>query len=123
MHRSRIQSEVEASPSHSTRNRLLAASLSELLELRKTIKSQAELQALAERYGIDVTKLAELARFINTPSVDQSTIVNTVNQDGEETVTMMVSLFLVSWCRRVTLQNSGQVGGSKTRAMRRPVVF
>lgn len=107
MYRSRIRSEVEASPSHSTRNRLLAASLSELLELRKTVKSQAELQALAERYGIDVTKLAELARFINTPSVDQSTIVNTVNQDGEETVTMMVSLFLVSWCRRVTLRNSG----------------
>ncbi|OJA14003.1 hypothetical protein AZE42_07007 [Rhizopogon vesiculosus] len=89
MYRSRIQSEVEASPSHSTRNRLLAASLSELLESRKTIKSQAELQALAERYGIDVTKLTELARFINTPSIDGGTIVKTVNQDGEETLTMM----------------------------------
>jgi crotonobetainyl-CoA:carnitine CoA-transferase CaiB-like acyl-CoA transferase len=92
MYRSRLQSEVEASPSHSTRNRLLAASLSELLESRKTVKSQTELQALAERYDIDVTKLTELARFINTPSIDESTIVKTMSQDGEEMVTMMVSL-------------------------------
>jgi arginine repressor len=92
MYRSRLQSEVEASPSHSTRNRLLAASLSELLESRKTVKSQTELQALAERYDIDVTKLTELARFINTPSIDESTIVKTMSQDGEEIVTMMVSL-------------------------------
>ncbi|KAG1756301.1 uncharacterized protein EDB91DRAFT_1241387 [Suillus paluster] len=90
MYRSRLQSEVEASPSHSTRNRLVAASLSDLLESRKTIKSQAELQALAERYHIDVAKLAELARFINAPSVDESTIVKSSNQDGEETLTMMV---------------------------------
>ncbi|KAG0705154.1 hypothetical protein DFH29DRAFT_907784 [Suillus ampliporus] len=88
MYRSRLQSEVEASPSHSTRNRLLAASLSDLLESRKTVKSQAELQALAERYHIDVTKLTELARFINTPSIDESTIVRSSNQDGEETLTM-----------------------------------
>jgi len=53
------------------------------------VKSQAELQALAERYDIDVTKLTELVRFINTPSIDESSIVKTRNQDGEEIVTMM----------------------------------
>jgi len=89
MHRSRLQSEMEASPSHSTRNRLLASSLSELLESRKTVKSQAELQALAEQYHIDVTKLDELAKFVNTPSIDESTIVKSTNQEGEETLTMM----------------------------------
>lgn len=92
MHRSRLQSEVEALPSHSTQNRLLASSLSELLESRKVVKSQAELQALAEQYHIDVTKLVELAKLINTPSIDESTIVRSKNQDGEETLTMMVSL-------------------------------
>ncbi|KAG2146903.1 uncharacterized protein EDB93DRAFT_1250693 [Suillus bovinus] len=89
MHRSRLQSEVEALPLHSTRNRLLASSLSELLESRKTVKSQAELQALAEQYHIDVTKLDELAKFVNTPSIDESTIVRSTNQEGEETLTMM----------------------------------
>lgn len=89
MHRSRLQSEVEALPSHSTQNRLLASSLSELLESRKVVKSQAELQALAEQYHIDVTKLVELAKLINTPSIDESTIVRSKNQDGEETLTMM----------------------------------
>ncbi|KAG1877626.1 hypothetical protein DFJ58DRAFT_850877 [Suillus subalutaceus] len=91
MHRSRLQSEVEALPSHSTQNRLLASSLSELLEARKTVKSQAELQALAEQYHIDVTQLDKLAKFINTPSIDESTIVRSTNQDGEETLTMMAS--------------------------------
>lgn len=88
MHRSRLQSEVEALPSHSTQNRLLASSLSELLEARKVVKSQADLQALAEQYHTDVTKLVELATFINTPSIDESTIVRSKNQDGEETLTM-----------------------------------
>ena len=91
MYRSRLQSEVEASPAHHTRNRILAASLSELLESRKTVKSQEELRALAERYDVDVAKLTELARFINTPSIDEGTIVRSVNQDGEETLTMTVS--------------------------------
>ncbi|KAG1754288.1 hypothetical protein EDB19DRAFT_1902441 [Suillus lakei] len=89
MYRSRLQSEAEALPSQSTRNRLVASSLSELLESRKTVKTQAELRVSAEQYHIDVTKLAELARFINTPSIDESTIVRSTNQDGEETLTMM----------------------------------
>ncbi|KAG2349406.1 hypothetical protein BDR05DRAFT_900781 [Suillus weaverae] len=89
MYRSRLQSEVEALPSHSTQNRLLASSLSELLESRKTVQSQAELQALAEQYHIDFAKLDELARFVNTPSIDESTIVRSTNHDGEETLTMM----------------------------------
>jgi hypothetical protein len=97
MHRSRLQSEVEALPTHPTQNRLLASSLSELLESRKTVKSQAELQALAEQYHIDLTKLDELAKFINTPSIDESTIVRSTNQDGEETLTMMVSLSVFYW--------------------------
>ncbi|KAG2077830.1 hypothetical protein BDR04DRAFT_1087424 [Suillus decipiens] len=88
MHHSRLQSEVQALPSHSTQNRLLASSLSELLESRKTVKSRAELQALAEQYHIDFNKLDELAKFISTPSIDESTVVKSTNQDGEETLTM-----------------------------------
>ncbi|KAH7930831.1 hypothetical protein BV22DRAFT_1027991 [Leucogyrophana mollusca] len=89
MYRSRAQSEVEASPSHPTQNRLLASSLSELLEARKSASSQEEQEALAKRYGIDVVKLVELSRFVNTPSIDEETIVRSMNSDGEETVTMM----------------------------------
>ncbi|KAH7916033.1 hypothetical protein BJ138DRAFT_765044 [Hygrophoropsis aurantiaca] len=89
MYRSRAQSEVEASPSHATQNRLLASSLSELLEARKTISSLEEEQDLAKRYGIDPAKLTELSRFVNTPSIDEKTVVRTMNTDGEETMTMM----------------------------------
>ncbi|KIJ69460.1 hypothetical protein HYDPIDRAFT_106080 [Hydnomerulius pinastri MD-312] len=89
MYRSRVQSEAEASSSQSTRNRLLAATLSELLEARKSVTNTAELEALANRYQIDVAKLQALCRVFNTPSIDESTVVRTTDKHGEESITMM----------------------------------
>ncbi|KIK93161.1 hypothetical protein PAXRUDRAFT_530614 [Paxillus rubicundulus Ve08.2h10] len=88
MYRSRMQSEAEASSTRSTRNRLLASSLSELLEARKSMASPAELETLAERYKIDVEKLHELCRVVNTPSIDEDTVVRTTAKDGEQFLTM-----------------------------------
>ncbi|KAF9533352.1 hypothetical protein CPB83DRAFT_469833 [Crepidotus variabilis] len=55
-------------------NRLYGFSLSDLLSKRKSVKTQAELQKLAEEYKIDVNKLEKLARFMTVPSVDGTTI-------------------------------------------------
>ncbi|KIJ17365.1 hypothetical protein PAXINDRAFT_73792 [Paxillus involutus ATCC 200175] len=88
MYRSRMQSEAEASSTQSTRNRLLASSLSELLEARKSMTNPAELETLAKRYKIDVEKLQELCRVVNTPSIDENTVVRTTAKDGEEILTM-----------------------------------
>ncbi|KAF9246570.1 hypothetical protein BU15DRAFT_85319 [Melanogaster broomeanus] len=90
MYRSRIQSEAEASGTlQSTRNRLLASSLTELLEARKLVTNAAELEALAKRYQMDVEKVRELCRVVNTPSIDESTVVRTTDSHGEESLTMM----------------------------------
>lgn len=83
-----MQSEAEASSMQSTRNRLLASSLSELLEARKSMTNPAELETLAKRYKIDVEKLQELCRVVNTPSIDENTVVRTTAKDGEEILTM-----------------------------------
>ncbi|KAF9227975.1 hypothetical protein BS17DRAFT_414648 [Gyrodon lividus] len=88
MYRSRVQSETEASSMQSTRNRLLASSLFELLEARKSMVNPAEQETLAKRYQIDVEKLQELCRVVNTPSIEKSTVVRTTDIDGEELLTM-----------------------------------
>ncbi|KAI6150816.1 hypothetical protein BKA82DRAFT_992864 [Pisolithus tinctorius] len=89
MYRSRMQSEVEATNSRATRNRLLASSLSDLFDTRKSVTTTAELESLAARYGIDVGRLQQLCRHFNTPNVGEHTIVRTTDENGEESVTMM----------------------------------
>lgn len=92
MYRSRMRSEAEASRLQSTENRLLASSLTELLEARKSTTNSAELETLAKRYRIDVAKLEQLGQVVNTPSIDETTVVRTTDKHGEESLTMMVSL-------------------------------
>ncbi|KAG6376103.1 hypothetical protein JVT61DRAFT_2075 [Boletus reticuloceps] len=87
MYRSRMRSEAEAASVQPTKNCLLASSLTELFEARKSVTDRAELETLAKRYHMDATKLEQLARAVNTPSIDESTVV----RHGEESVTMMVS--------------------------------
>ncbi|KAI6036630.1 hypothetical protein BKA83DRAFT_4165633, partial [Pisolithus microcarpus] len=81
MYRSRMQSEVEATNIRVVHDRLLASSLSSLLDTRKS--------SLATRYGIDVGRLQQLCRHFNTPSADDRTIVRTMDENGEESVTVM----------------------------------
>jgi len=90
MYHSRMRSEAEALSLQSTKNRLLASSLTELLEARKSITNSAELEMLAKRYHMDATKLEQISRVVSTPSIDESTVVRTTDKHGEEDLTMMV---------------------------------
>ncbi|KAF8448010.1 hypothetical protein L210DRAFT_2831911 [Boletus edulis BED1] len=85
MYRSRMRSEAEAARAQPTKNCLLVSSLTELLEARKSVTDRAELETLATRYHMDATKLEQLARAVNTPSMDKRMVV----RHGEESVTMM----------------------------------
>ncbi|KAI6109858.1 hypothetical protein F5141DRAFT_1117116 [Pisolithus sp. B1] len=79
MYRSRMQSEVEATNIRVVRDRLLASSLSSLLDTRKSVTTTTELESLATRYGIGVGMLQQLCRHFNTPSADERTIVRTMD--------------------------------------------
>ncbi|KAG8217472.1 hypothetical protein J3R82DRAFT_5617 [Butyriboletus roseoflavus] len=89
MYRSRIRSEAEAASLQSAKNRLLASSLTELLEARKSITESVELETLAKVHHIDTAILQRLGRVVNTPSIDESTVVRTTDERGEESLTMM----------------------------------
>ncbi|ETW85520.1 hypothetical protein HETIRDRAFT_470555 [Heterobasidion irregulare TC 32-1] len=89
--RSRAQSETEAALTRMPKNRLLAASLADLLEERRFVTTRGELEELAGKYGVDVEKLESVARFVNSPSVDEKDIVRVVESNGDEVVTMMAS--------------------------------
>ena len=88
-----MRSEAEASSLQSTKNRLLTSSLTELLEARKSVTNSAELETLAKRYHVDAAKLGRISRVVNTPSIDERTVVRTTDKHGEESLTMMVSWF------------------------------
>lgn len=107
MYRSRVQAEAEAEAASggSAQNRLLAASLAELLEARKTVADRTGLEALAKRYHMDVAKLERLGRVVNTPSIDENTVVRTTDKHGEESVTMVVSLPKLAHQRLAQSQN------------------
>ncbi|THH09483.1 hypothetical protein EW146_g8673, partial [Bondarzewia mesenterica] len=86
-YRSRVESETAASSSRVPHNRLLVDSLTDLLEERKLVTTQGELEELARRYGIDVDKLESLARFVNTPSVKEGSVVRVIEDNGDELIT------------------------------------
>ncbi|TFY61714.1 hypothetical protein EVJ58_g4339 [Rhodofomes roseus] len=91
----RQRSEEDARSLTPTRNRMLAGTLYELLEERKSASTREELEKLASRYEIDVDKLESVARFVNSPSVDEGSVRKEVDRDGVEQVKMKVrwSLF------------------------------
>ncbi|KAI0797824.1 hypothetical protein C8Q75DRAFT_729047 [Abortiporus biennis] len=86
----RLKSEEEASSTRTSRNLLHAFSLSDLLEERKSVTSQKELENLAKKYNIDVAKMETVALFVNSPSVDPAS-VKLVVEDGVEKRTMKAS--------------------------------
>lgn len=75
---------------------MLAGTLHELLEERKSVTTRDELEKLALRYEIDVDKLESVARFVNSPSVDEGSVRREVDRDGVEQVKMKVSC---AWLR------------------------
>lgn len=88
--KSRAQSEAEASSSQRTKNRLHAPTLSQLLDERKAARTEKDLEQLCTKYGIDQDKVASLARFVSSPSIDGRTAVRTTAKDGEEGLTVKV---------------------------------
>ncbi|KZT72278.1 hypothetical protein DAEQUDRAFT_664501 [Daedalea quercina L-15889] len=86
----RQRSEEDARSLAPTRNKMLAGTLYALLEERKLVTTREELEKLASRYEIDVDKLESVARFVNSPSVDEGSVRKEVDKDGVEQVKMMV---------------------------------
>jgi hypothetical protein len=83
---------MAASPSTVPSNRLLALSLSDILDARKSASSSEEISKIARSYGMDAKTLERVARFVNTPSVAPQDITRMVGKDGEEKTTMLVRL-------------------------------
>ncbi|CAE6461654.1 unnamed protein product [Rhizoctonia solani] len=91
MIRAREESEQMAASNTMPANRILALSLSDLLDARKSARSTKEIGEIAKSYGMDVQTLQSVARFINTPSVDPKNVTRIVGKDGEEKTTMVAS--------------------------------
>ncbi len=112
IYEARLQSELEARSPQTPRNHLLAATLEDLLEERKKSRSQEQLTNLAKKYNIDVARLENLARFVNTPNVDPESVVKTVDDDGTERVTMKVCRSLCFPFSTLICQHEDHLGGS-----------
>ncbi|KAJ3476288.1 hypothetical protein NLI96_g11264 [Meripilus lineatus] len=93
--RSRLQSESQARSTHSTRNRLLASSLTELLGDLKNAASMEDVNKLAKTHNMDTERILSLAKYITTPSVDQSSVTRTVDNQGVERISMKSFTILV----------------------------
>ncbi len=48
------------------------------------------MENLARNYKIDVQKLESISKFVNSPSVDSGSVVKTVDEDGNESRSMLV---------------------------------
>jgi len=90
---SRAKSEASSS-SGLPKNQLYAFVLSDLLDKRKATKSKTELEKLCEEYGFEAEKLESLARFVNSPSIDNSTIRPAAGKSEEEGFLVTVRLFI-----------------------------
>ncbi|KAK0483442.1 hypothetical protein IW261DRAFT_1561267 [Armillaria novae-zelandiae] len=85
--RSRALSESEESSS-AGRN-VYAATLSSILNHRKSCTTRLDVDNLARNYKIDVQKLESISKFVNSPSIDSGSIVKTVDEDGNESRSML----------------------------------
>jgi len=86
MLKTREESETNANSVKTTRNRLLASTLIELLDERKMAASEGDLDRFAARYNIDRDVLERLTRSVNSPSTDESTARKIVDEDGSERI-------------------------------------
>ncbi|CAK5279614.1 unnamed protein product, partial [Mycena citricolor] len=78
MYKTRVQSETDAESPTPIRNRMPAPRLSLLLDQRKSVKTRRDMEFLAARYGLDLDMLDAVAKFVNTPSVQQSDMARSV---------------------------------------------
>ena len=88
---SRLRADQEASSPIPARNRVSAPTLSTLLDRRKSVGSQEEVDALVQKYGLDPAKFEAISRYVNSPSIQGGSALKTVGKDGEENVSVLVS--------------------------------
>lgn len=91
--RAREASEQMAASNTMPSNRILALSLSDILDARKSARSTKEIEEIAQSHGIDIQILQRVARFVNTPSIAPQNVTRVVGKDGEERTTMLVCEF------------------------------
>jgi N-glycosylase/DNA lyase len=97
MIRAREASEQMATSNTAPPNRVLALSLSDILDARKSARSSKDIGEIAQSYGLDVQTLQRVGRFVNTPSVAPNDVTRVVGKDGEEKTTMVVCLNLINY--------------------------
>lgn len=73
--------------------------LSDLLDKRKSVQTREDLAKLAAESGIAPERLERLARFVNSPSIDGSSIRPASGKSEEEGLTATVnSPLMLSVC-------------------------
>jgi len=70
---SRSKSELSSSIKP-TKNMVYVSILSDLLDKRKAIHSKQDIEALSKEFGVEIETLDRLTRFVNSPSIDSSSI-------------------------------------------------
>jgi hypothetical protein len=102
---SRAKSELPSS--QPTKNTLYAFMLSDLLDKRKSIHSKQDLEALSKEFGVEVETLDRLTCFVNSPSIESSSIKPAKGKSEEEgfvaTVSIILSLQVVETINCVVL--------------------
>ena len=96
MHLLESRSKSMPSSSQPTKNTLYAFSLSDLLDKRKSTHSKQDIEALSEEFGVEIDTLDRLTCFVNSPSIDSSSIRPAKEKSEEEGFVATVSIFLVS---------------------------
>lgn len=89
-----LDSEADANATTSTRNRLLAPTLTDLLDESKAVTSTQELDRIAAKYNMDRTVLDGLIQSVNSPTPDDTKIRKVVDEDGGERFLTTVSAFM-----------------------------
>lgn len=92
----RARAEEQATGAQSTKDKLHAFALKDLLDARKGVTSPEELARLAGHYGMSAGKLESVSRYISSPSIFSEESVKVVDSDGEEQMTTRVSLTFCS---------------------------
>ena len=88
------RSKLELSSSQPARNTLYAFVLSDLLDKRKSTRSKQDLEVLSQEFKVEIDALDRLTRFVNSPSIDSSSIRPAKGKSEEEGFVATVSIIL-----------------------------
>jgi hypothetical protein len=72
-------------------NHLTASLLTTLLDQLKALPDGESTAKLYKQYNLSPTKIDQVRRWVNSPSIDKDRTQIILTEDGEESVKMMVS--------------------------------